>query len=128
VAKKASTILSEGEKEWVFFDRSVTTERPMGVDSTNTIYDELMEKENRVLSTIDRYIADKKETELRETRFLHTPIAKVPTMFFRTFNDMLDDAMRAETGRDVRALLTKGARPIYMGMLLIIIALFILFV
>lgn len=128
IAKKASTLLSDAEKEWVRLGRLLTTERPMGIDSTNTMYDELMGKEDRVLSTIDRYIEDKKEAQLRETRFMYTPVGRLPTMFFRTMNDMLDEAMKARTGRDVRVLFIKDARPIYVGILLIIIALFILFV
>lgn len=129
VPPKKPVDISEAEKEWLRMGDLLAKERIPGIDSTNTLYDELMQKEDRVLSTIDRYIADQRQNAIVSKRFINTHVMEIPVMMFKTINDILDEATKKElkTPRDVAALFTSGTRIIYVGILLIIFAIFILF-
>jgi hypothetical protein len=128
LTKLPGEIMSTAEKEWTRFGKLLKDERPIQLDSTNTFYDELMSKEKRVLSTIDRYILERKEAALRNERFLDTPLSQIPVMLFKNLNDMLDDSGKVKTFKQFKAMFASGNRMIYVGILLILIAIFILFV
>jgi len=124
--KSKNEDVSSAEKEWTRFGTLLDTEAATGIDTTKTLYDELMGKETRVLSTIDRYIEDKAASDLQSKRFINTPISQIPVTLFRTLGDLLTDASKAKTKKEVNQLFSP-TRLIYLGILLIIIAVFILF-
>jgi hypothetical protein len=96
----------------------------------NTLYDELMQKESKVLDVINRMAEN--ENKAKNTAFLDTPLR---LLFVRTLQEW--NAILAElagnknvkkTFRDYLTIFKKENRTIYIGFLLVIIALFLLLI
>jgi hypothetical protein len=87
----------------------------------NGIYDEIMSKENRAIRLMNRTVKD--QTRRRSTKFVDTPLSMIPVLLLKTLNDITNDFLRIEeyTPFHIAHILTKGQRPIFLGILFLIV-------
>jgi tetrahydromethanopterin S-methyltransferase subunit A len=92
------------------------------------VYEELMKKEDHVLDTINRVVNFSNEKEKKSSEFLNKSINEHVHHFFWTMNNILADLSKVKNIQNFRKVLFKDDRQIYIGILLVIIALFLFFV
>lgn len=107
----------------------ITNNKP-ATDSVNTLYDELMQKEQRVLDTIKRVVEDKADERRQVKAFLSTPVEKIPLELVRTMTAMFAEfaVNSPKDYAEFMAIMIKDHRMIYAGISLIIVALFLMFI
>jgi len=92
----------------------------------NTIYDEIKSKEKDMKEVIDRVLEyDKEQAKKRE--FLQTPLMTIIINTFQNVNDMLDEFLKSKklTNKKIRKILGIKNRQIYIGIFIILIAIFL---
>ena len=99
----------------------------------NTLYDELMQKEGKVLDVINRMVDN--ENKMKNLSFLDTPLRLLLVKMLQEWNAILAEVtgnkMVGETTksfRDYLKIFSKENRTIYIGLMLVIIALFLLLI
>jgi hypothetical protein len=107
----------------------ITNNKPLS-DSVNTLYDELMSKEKKVLDTIQQVVEDKAAERKKKTSFLETPISRIPLDLIRSMTGLLATWTKSPPTSydDVINIMAIDHRMIYTGILLVIIALFLIFI
>lgn len=95
---------------------------------TSTVYDEIIQKEDRTLRLMDRLVTDDIQRRQTDTLFVSTPLARIPLHMVRTLQHILDDllSLRGSSWRDVLAIFTKDQRATYLGMWFLLIAIVLL--
>jgi allophanate hydrolase subunit 1 len=125
VKKRAkSSAKTVAEEEYMSLTDLVTSKRPTD-DSNNTLYDELMLKEKRVLDVVERLIEDKQNQDYRKTMFVDIPLSKLPYLMLKEINELMTDVMELRgtmTMEKLRNLVGKNHRLVYIGILLVLIA------
>jgi len=117
----------DGDVEYNELYKLITNTKPVN-DSPNAMYDELMQKEARLLETVDRVIEDRAEERRREKTFMDTPIKKMPLEFLRSVKGMFEDLQEVSDMKALWAIIYKDKRMIYGGILLIIVATFLMLI
>ena len=92
------------------------------------VYEELMKKEDRVLDTINRVVNFSNEKEIKASEFLNKSINEHAHHFFWTLQNIIADLSKVKNVQTLKKTLFKDDRQIYIGVLLVIIALFLFFV
>jgi allophanate hydrolase subunit 1 len=113
------------EEEYMSLADLVTNKRPTD-DNMNTLYDELMTKEKRVLDVVERLIEDKQNHDYRKTMFVDIPLSKLPFLMLKEMNEFMTDVMEIRgtmTVEKFKRLVNKNHRLVYIGILLVLIAL-----
>lgn len=107
----------------------ITNNKPVS-DSVNTLYDELMAKEKRVLETIQRVVEDKAIDRKMKNSFLETPISRMPLELIRSMTGLLASLTISPpvSYDNLMTTMAKDHRMIYAGISLVIIALFLIFI
>ena len=92
------------------------------------VYQELMNKEKNVLDTVDRVVNQKRRKSVRDEQFINMPVYAVVMRFGTVLSTLVSDVVKARSVRKAWAAVHREDRGIYVGLLLIIIALFLLIV
>jgi hypothetical protein len=94
--------------------------------NADSIYDELVKKENSILKTINRVIDFEKDKENKK-KFLNLPLSKIYKNIFHNLNKILEELLKTKnlTTKKFKKIILKEKRIIYLGILLIIIAIYL---
>jgi hypothetical protein len=94
--------------------------------NADSIYDELIKKENSVLKTINRVI-DYEKLKENNKLFSNLSISKIYTNTFKILNKILNDLTKTNdlTINKFKKIITKDKRSIYIGILLIFIGVYL---
>ena len=93
------------------------------------LYEELMQREDAVLKTINRVVDHSNKRELEAKEVLNMPLSKLARHFYATVYATFDDLTNAKEGKDMLAALTKTTdRVICAGAAIVFVALFMFFV
>ena len=96
------------------------------LDKNNTVYDEIKKKEKNMKEVIDRVI-DYEKIQDKKKEFLQTPISTIIINTFQNINDMLDDILKSDklTNKRIKKILGIKNRQIYLGIFIVLIAIFL---
>jgi hypothetical protein len=94
--------------------------------NADSIYDELVKKENNILKTINRVIDFEKDKENKKN-FLNLSLSKIYKNIFHNLNKILEELLKTKklTTKKFKKIILKEKRIIYFGILLIIIAIYL---
>jgi hypothetical protein len=92
------------------------------------IYEKLMEKEENVLDVVNRVVNVSNEKEIVGKEFMNKSLNDHVYGFFWTIKTLMSDLKKTRTLQGILRELQKDERPIYIGVLLILTALFLFFV
>lgn len=94
--------------------------------NSDGIYDELVKKENSILKTINRVIDFEKEKDNKK-KFIHLSLSKIYKNIFNNLNKILEELLKTKklTTKKFKKIILKEKRIIYLGILLIIIAIYL---
>jgi uncharacterized membrane protein YgcG len=93
-----------------------------------TVYEKLLGKEEKVLDTVNRIIDHSNAQELKQKEFLNTPIKDIIRNLFLRMSSIILELQKASTFQDVKAIISKHDRQIYIGLFLIIVSVFLFFI
>ena len=113
------------EHETVF--RAISNLNEGSIDDRSAAWKELVDKEERVLRTVDRVVNDSRDQALKGTSLMHMSLASAFRAFTAALPVMLQDALDSRTPADVATALLSKERKIWAGLLLIVAAAFVFF-
>jgi len=91
-------------------------------DHENT-YQGLMQKESKVLDTVNQAIKVYKDDKVKRTQFVNTPISDIVHRFFTVWNEIIQDLVsKGNSLTDVYTILNSKDRLVYVGVTLVILS------
>lgn len=92
----------------------------------DSIYDEIMKKEESIKEVMNRVIDFEKKKELNKM-FVNTNFSEITTNIFKILNEILEEMSLAKkiNLKKLRKILTKEKRIIYLGLFLVLCAVFL---
>ena len=98
-------------------------------DETNSIYEQILDKEENVRNTIDRVIKLKDDEKLNKL-FTNTSIENIFIKIFKILNSILDEMNENEnlTYKQFKKIMKKDSRIIYIGIFIIVLAVSLLLI
>lgn len=96
--------------------------------SDDQTYEELMKKEQNVLSTVNNVVNHIKSREAKSEQFINHSISDAVMNFFLMWSNMFTDLGKSKTASEVLDSFTKDNRIIYIGISFIICAFLIFLV
>jgi len=119
---------NEAQDQYTQLFQLITNQTP-ATDKSNTVYDELMRKEASVLRTINRLIRDKQQEARAQTSITLTPLAQIPLNMLRALRGIMEDLMEPDTYKKYGlTVFTKNNRLAYLGLFVVIIAVFLMLI
>lgn len=97
-------------------DRGDVNQKP------SEVYQSLLNRERRALDTVDRVVNDARKTELASLELVDLPIRDLARRAMTTGKSMMDDLVEANNAYEFRDALVSGDRKVFLGAVLIIIA------
>jgi hypothetical protein len=91
------------------------------------LYEELINKEDRLLQTINRVVDYSNRKDLEAKEFLHTPVKDVAKGFMSSMLDLYEGMFKVKTPEQLAALFIDADRIIYFGILIIIFSAILFF-
>jgi len=100
------------------------------VDNTinnDSIYDKIVTKEKNAYETINRVIDFKNQQKKEKTLFINTKFSDIFMNIFKVLNDLLEDLTKFDkiTYKQLKKLVNKKQRIIYIGLFMILCAIFL---
>ena len=92
-------------------------------DARGDAYQRLMQRETRVLRTVDRVVNAARASSVERESFYNLSLREVAHRFVKSMHGILDDVMAVRHARDVPAVFLSGDRKIYSGLLLVLVSL-----
>jgi len=92
------------------------------------LYEELIQKEDRVLKTVNRVVDYSNRKDLESKEFINMSVGNATVGFLQTMVDIVQDLTKAKDAMQFVTVLYKGDRVIYIGILVVLISLFLFFV
>lgn len=89
-------------------------------------YQDLMQKEDKVLDTVNNVVKYYRDEDIKNGEFINQGIAGIIRRYFDVWKEIIDDFTSKDTM--YASIVYKDDRPIYIGITLIIIALFLFFI
>lgn len=86
-------------------------------------YGDLIDKEERVLDTVDRVVNDARLQRSERGSILHMSVAQIATRTAEVMYQVFRDALAARSTEDAKALLRSPERRLYLGIVLVTLAL-----
>lgn len=90
-------------------------------------YQDLMQKEEKVLDTVNNVIKYYRDDDIQNGEFINQGISTIITRYFDVWKEILDD-FTSNKQKSFMNIISKDDRPIYIGITLIIMALFLFFI
>jgi len=91
------------------------------------LYEELINKEEKLLQTLNRIVDYSNRKELESKEFLHTPVKDVAKGFMASMLELFEQMFKVKTTHQLFSLLIEADRIIYFGILIIIISVILFF-
>lgn len=92
------------------------------------IYEKLMQKEDRVLDIINRVVNLSNQQELNQKEFMNKSLREHVSSFYLTMKRFANDIAKARTFKQISNEFKKDERPMYIGVFLLLIAIFMFFI
>lgn len=89
-------------------------------------YQKLMAHEKDVLATVNRVANQARRDRTRDAQFVHMSLQAVVRRFSHAMTTLVQDLARARNTRQLMRALKHKDRTMYLGLLLVIVALFLL--
>lgn len=99
-----------------------------GDASKDTIYEQIMSKEQNRIDLINRVVDQKNEKDMSTSFFYNKSLIDVCMLFASTWRNIFYQLVVEKNYKDSKLILYDGDRKIYSGMMLVLIALFLFFV
>lgn len=90
-------------------------------------YQDLMQKEEKVLDTVNNVIKEFRDKKTADSQFIHMPVAEVVHRFFYVWIDVWNEIVHVKSGEEVLEVLSKDDRLVYIGVTLIIVSVLMFF-
>lgn len=87
-------------------------------------YQDLMKKEDKVLDTVNNVVKIYRDEDIKSGEFIHQGIDTIIYRFFDVWKDIIDD-FTSNKNYKYLDIITKDDRPIYIGISMMMIALFL---
>jgi hypothetical protein len=91
-------------------------------------YEELMKKESDVLNTVNTVVKYYRDNDIHEAEFIHQSIVHIMYRFSTVWKQVIEEATSVSSYEDLIEIVSKNDRPIYLGISLILLALFLIFI
>lgn len=89
-------------------------------------YQALMAHEKNVLATVNRVANQERRDRTRDQQFVHMSLHAIVTRFSHAMTTLVQDLARVRSTRQLMRALKHKDRTMYLGLLLVIVALFLL--
>lgn len=93
----------------------------------DTTYQELINKEDKVLDTVNNVIKYYRDDEIGKTQFWNLPVSLVAYRFFSVWKDIFDDIV-VGNNFNILHVLNKDDRLVYIGVMLIFVSVFMYYI
>lgn len=90
-------------------------------------YQELINKEDKVLDTVNRVIKNYRDDDVKEKEFINHTISQVVYKFFNIWIEIFNDLLNSD-GNDIFDIFTRDDRLVYIGIMFIFISIFLYYV
>jgi hypothetical protein len=94
----------------------------------DNLYQQLIEKETEVLKTINKAANADQRDNILAGHFVHMPVMAVIQRMYEVLNDIGRELPKTKDMQDIVKVVRKSDRIIYIGVTLVIIAMFLLVV
>lgn len=92
-------------------------------------YQELMQKEGKVLDTVNNIVKYYRDEDIKNGEFINQGISTILIRLFDVWKEIIDDfTSEKKNKKSFIEIVSINDRPIYIGITLIIIALFLFFI
>ena len=91
-------------------------------------YQDLMAKEDKVLETVNTVVKYYRDEDIKDGEFINQGLGRVIVRFLDVWKEIMNDFTDVTRKKTAYSILTEGDRLIYIGLTLIIVALFLFFV
>lgn len=85
-------------------------------------YQELMQKEEKVLDTVNKVIRNYKDEEHKEREFINKRLIQIAYDFFQVWIDMFTEFVDNKDLARIPSIVTKDDRLIYIGVMFVIVS------
>lgn len=90
-------------------------------------YGRLMDKERRVLDTVDRVVNDARLQKIASKSILNMPVVDIVGRAGTSVSAIYQDILRIREPHDVITAFTKDDRRLYVGIIIVVISVIVLF-
>lgn len=97
-------------------------------DDVESSYEDLMKHETKTLDTVNNVIKYYRDAKLEDSQLINQSVHTIFMRFFDVWNEILEDLMKVKTPSDFTNAFFKGDRIIFIGVTLVLIALFLIFI
>ena len=94
-------------------------------ENVEDAYQDLMEKEHDVLTTVNNVVKYYRDKDISDGEFVNQSISSISERLVGVWFEIITDIASATSLYDVITTLTKNDHPIYLGITLVVIALFL---
>lgn len=91
-------------------------------------YKDLMKKEDKVLDTVNNVVNHYKDERYKEKSFVHMSLNEIYKVLFIEYHEFVKDITNIKDVNSLTFIVLKGSRPIYIGIVLILIAFLLFFI
>lgn len=92
-------------------------------------YQDLMEKEDKVLNTVNNVVKYYREEDMKDGEFVNQPLTTIVAQFFDVWKDVIDELIAMpKTKQSIFSIMLKKERVIYIGMAMVLIAAFLILI
>lgn len=91
-------------------------------------YKKLMDKEDKVLDTVNAVVNHYKEKKIKKKQFIHMSLFEIYNLFFLEWPSFMMDIGKVQSFTDVGVIIMKNNRVIYIGILFVLISIFLFFI
>lgn len=99
-----------------------------GSSDPSDVYQDLLARERRVLDTIDRVVNDASRNDGDNRGFLQLPLHEIGIRGIRVMRGLMDDLVESRSFSDVCKAIMRPGRKVYIGVILLLLALCVYFV
>jgi hypothetical protein len=97
-------------------------------DDVESSYEDLMKHETKTLDTVNNVIKYYRDAKLEDSQLVNQSLHTIFMRFFDVWNDILEDLINVKRPSDFTNAFIKGDRIIFIGVTLVLIALFLIFI
>lgn len=95
-------------------------------DDVENSYQDIMKHETKALDTVNNVVKYYRDAELADSQLINQSIHSIFMRFFEVWNQILEDIMKVKTPTDFINVFFKSDRIIFIGIALILIAIFLI--
>lgn len=91
------------------------------------LYEELVQKEDRLLQTLNRVVDYSNKKEMESKEFINMPVKDVAKGFMSSMLELFEDLVKVKTANQLITAMMKSDRIIYFGILVVIFSVILFF-